>query len=249
MLASITLPLRSAFNAKTFFEIHLHQNPPIFQQLPHPDYPYLTLIGFRNLYHVPKEVRCFLWYTFELYRVAIVFDVYDLSAYLLQMRFIHQLPDHASGLMKMLEWFHPLPWWQNIISVHPGGMRMRFIHIHFYCPHDFITTPDANFLVPHEHEEISIQCWSPINIAENPRFYHNNEFREFMERMAALNHVQFADIPAHIAIYPFADGDPGLQLRSLDEFVTTHLSELTNIYDEFGRDPNADSDFYSTGSE
>lgn len=106
----------STHNFHPYLALLLRCHGRIFTHIPHPRYPFLAPFTIRKYYHLPKEALCFLWYLFEKYHIAFIFDVPLVSTYITQAIVNPALPANLSHFKTLLTWFYPLPVWQAMFT-------------------------------------------------------------------------------------------------------------------------------------
>lgn len=226
---------RSTHNFHTFLTIQLRKHGRIFTHIPHPQYPFLAPFTIRRYYHLSKEALCFLWYLFEKFTIAFIFDVSLVSAYITQAIVNPAVPRHLSHFSTLLKWFHPLPIWQSLFT----PIQAQYAIVTFHNPTDFIQDfSDPPPHPPHSyytHSPVAhLQNWSSFHYMTRCHF-HPAAWDLFQESMCALNHTSIDQIPPNILADPTAhdDGHP----------ISASLFEgLLNFFERTGHLGDSSSD-------
>lgn len=205
---------RSHSNFHTYLEISIFNHGRIFKHIPHPDYSYLIPYCIPNYYHVPLETLCYLWYFFESYSVAFIFDILRLYAYLNQCQINPALTINQAGLMKFLKWFYPIPTWQQMLQVH----HCKYAIITFKNPTDIIRDNEEEMVYYTHDARAEIIQWYSYNLMEEYGL-HPVDWILFKDHMCTLNQRSYAEIPVMIATDPFADPQHSISEQLFDSLL------------------------------
>ena len=222
MISDLHFRHRTRENIRAFLDIHLFKNSPVFERIPHPAYPYLTPLTFRNLRFIPPEALCFLWYLTEQWTITVIFDAAQLQLYFIfATLWMNDLTTETRGLLKFFEWFQPFHVWRTLLDDH----HSHYVEVEFRNPRDLIHLPDGDsYYVPYAHDRAVIRQWRPYNLSRSWQS-HREDFTLFKRHMCDLNRVPWREIPANIWEYPFtAYYDTGLQ--HFASYFTAHFDSI-----------------------
>lgn len=205
---------RSQNNFHKYLELSIFNHGRIFKHLPHPDYPFLIPHSICNYYHLPAESLCYLWYLFEAYIVAFIFDIPRLYVYLNQCQINPDLTINQAGLMKFLKWFHPIPIWQQMLHTH----HQKYAIISFKNPIDIIRDNEEQMVYYTHDPRTEILYWFSYNLAEEYNL-HPLEWVMFKDRMCTLNQRNYTEISVMIAVNSFADPQHPISERLYDNLL------------------------------
>ena len=167
----------------------------------HPVYPFSKLFTWCDSFFMPKQLSHFYWYLASTYTIAVEIQTVALQTSIRNYQERSDLQPAHQILMDMLQWFKPLPWWNE-------NLELEWRKIRDDGPGDIASSRPTNSVNPlncytilflrikchHDQSpEIKIPCDTSAQVYRTSKFpmptINNLEFRELQKLLFIKNKV------------------------------------------------------------